>query len=133
MYIVLLTLCSFVCRYVDDWGYRIQRNYVGLDHLLLATRKHGKHLLIPPSTMNVKQPQSSHQLFFYPTEHPDNTLKAFTEFIQTFQLRYTAQFPDPPKTSLDTALHRWKILNTSETAPDPKPTIVQYDKLVSDW
>ena len=34
MYIHLLTLCSFVCRYVDDWGYRIQRNYVGLDDLL---------------------------------------------------------------------------------------------------
>ena len=99
----------------------------------MATRKHGTLLLIPPSTINDKQPQSSPQLFFDPTNHPDDTLKAFNEFTRTFQLRYTAQFPDIPRTSLDTALHRWKIQNTTTEITDPKPSLEQYDKLVSDW
>ena len=82
--------------------------------------------------MNSKQPHSD-DLFFDPTNHPDDTLKAFTEFIQTFQLRYAAQFPDPPKVSLDAALQRWKIANVSEAEPDPKPNLAQYDQVVADW
>ena len=82
--------------------------------------------------MTNTQPQS-HDLFFEPAKYPDNTLKAFTEFTQTFQLRYNAQFPDPPKVSLDSALQRWKITNTSETVPDPKPNLEQYDEIVSNW
>ena len=42
---------------------------------------------------NNKKPQS--EIFFDPSEHPDDTLKAFDEFIELFQLRYDAQFPDP--------------------------------------
>ena len=82
--------------------------------------------------MNDKQPQS-HDLFFDPSNHPDNTLKSFKEFTQTFQLRYAAQFPDPPKVSLDAALHRWKIANTTNEAPDPKPSLEQYDRVVAEW
>ena len=81
--------------------------------------------------MENKRPQSD--LFFDPTEHPDDTLKAFNEFTQTFELRYTAQFPDPPKVSLDAALARWKIANTNEANPDPKPTLNQYDEVVNKW
>ena len=82
--------------------------------------------------MNDKQPQS-HELFFDPQNHPDDPLKSFTEFIKTFQLRYAAQFPDPPKVSLDSALQRWKITNTTDTAADPKPTLEQYDDIVENW
>jgi hypothetical protein len=41
--------------------------------------------------------EASQQLFFDPDKHPEDTLKAFQEFIQTFELRYHAQYPDPPK------------------------------------
>ena len=68
---------------------------------------------------NNKQPQST--LFFDPDEHTDYTLKAFNDFIDLFELRYNAQFPDPPKLSLDAALMRWKITNTTEDQPNPKP------------
>ena len=82
--------------------------------------------------MSETQPQS-HSLFFDPSNHPDDTLKAFTEFTKTFQLRYAAQFPDPPKVSLDSALQRWKIANTTEALPDPRPTLQQYDEVVANW
>ena len=82
--------------------------------------------------MNDKQPQS-HELFFDPQNHPDDPLKSFTEFSKTFLLRYAAQFPDPPKVSLDSALQRWKITHTTDTVTDPKPTIEQYDEVVENW
>ena len=82
--------------------------------------------------MNNTQPQSS-DFLFDPTKHPDDSLKAFLEFVQTFELRYAAQFPDPPKVSLDAALNRWKITNTTEAIPDPKPTLAQYDAIVAEW
>ena len=50
-------------------------------------------------TVMDKQPQSNDTLFFDPTKHPDDSLKAFTEFVQIFDLRYAAQFPDLPKVS----------------------------------
>ena len=78
-----------------------------------------------------KRPQSD--LFFDPTDHPDNTLKAFNDFTRTFQLRYNAQFPDPPKVSLDAALTRWKYTNATAEQPDPKPTREQYDQVIANW
>jgi len=48
------------------------------------------------------------KLFFDPDEHPDQTLKAFEEFILDFSLRYEALYPDPPKVSLESAIQRWK-------------------------
>ena len=80
---------------------------------------------------NNNRPQSD--LFFDPTQHPDDTLKSFNDFVQMFELRYEAQFPDPPKVSLDAALNRWKIANTTDDAPDPKPTLAQYDEVVATW
>lgn len=80
----------------------------------------------------MNKPQS-HDLFFDPTNHPDDTLKAFNDFIKTFQLRYAAMFPDPPKVSLDAALNRWKISNTTTEAPIPQPTLQQYDQVVAEW
>ena len=44
------------------------------------------------------------RLFFDPDEHPESTLKAFQEFVQRFNLRYDALYPDPPKVSLEAAV-----------------------------
>ena len=58
------------------------------------------------------EPRSN--IFFDPDEHPEDTLKAFEEFIKVFSLRYEAQYPDPPKVSLESAIQRWKVVNTTE-------------------
>ena len=42
-----------------------------------------------------------------PCLHSDDALKVFTEFLQTFELRYAALYPDPPKVSMDAAIARW--------------------------
>ena len=61
-------------------------------------------------------------LHFDPDCHPDDTLKAFNEFIIDFELRYAANYPDPPKVSLEAALSRWKVENEdTKVSPD------QYD------
>ena len=77
--------------------------------------------------------EASQQLFFDPDKHSEDTLKAFQEFIQTFELRYHAQYPDPQKVSLDSAVERWKVANTTESNPQPKPTLDQYDKIRDEW
>ena len=77
--------------------------------------------------------EANQQLFFDPDKHPEDTLKAFQEFIQTFELRYHAQYPDPPKVSLDSAVERWKVANTTESNPQPEPTLDQYDKIRDEW
>ena len=71
--------------------------------------------------------ESRTDLYFDPDLFPNDLLKAFSEFIQDFVLRYEAKFPDPPKASLDTALERWKLLNPK------KPTIEEYDSIVEEW
>jgi hypothetical protein len=43
-------------------------------------------------------------LYFDPDIYPDNTLKAINKYIQLYELRYDAQYPDPPKVSLDAVL-----------------------------
>ena len=70
---------------------------------------------------------------FNPEDHPADTLKAFIEFTTTFEFRYEAEFPDPPRVSMDTAIERWKFANTSPTNTDPKPTLAQYDQIREDW
>ena len=73
------------------------------------------------------EPQSNSQVYFVPDEHPEDTLNSFQEFTRTFELRYNAQYPDPPKVSLEAAISRWKVSNATEEVPDPKPSIGQYD------
>ena len=68
------------------------------------------------------------QLFLDPDQHPDDTLKSFNELLQDFALRYDANFPDPPKVSMDTALERWKLGN-----PDKKPSLDEYDSIREEW
>ena len=69
-------------------------------------------------------------LSFDPDHHPEDTLKAFDEFVQRFELRYDAQYPDPPKVSMDAAIERWK-LGTND--PLKLPTVDEYDKIRSVW
>ena len=73
------------------------------------------------------------QLFFDPEEHPEETLKAFEEFTQTFELSYDAQYPDPPKVSIDSAIERWKFANATADNPQPKPTLAEYDQIRNEW
>ena len=71
---------------------------------------------------------SASTLYFDPDLHPDDTLRAFDEFIQSFTLRYDAQYADPPKVSLDAAISRWKLIND-----DKKPTVDDYDNIRDEW
>ena len=80
-----------------------------------------------------KHSNEPRSLFFDPDEHPDNTLKAFNEFTQMFELRYNAQYTDPPKVSIESAIERWKLINATEIQPNPKPTVVQYDQIRAEW
>ena len=70
----------------------------------------------------------SSTLFFDPDHHPDDTIKAFNEFVIDFVLRYDASYPDPPKVSLDSAITRWKIGNDNQN-----PNQGQYDTIVEEW
>jgi hypothetical protein len=69
-------------------------------------------------------------LCFNPDDHPDATLKAFDDFVQMYELRYDAQYPDPPKVSIDAAIERWKLTQQNAEA---KPTIDQYDEIRDEW
>ena len=76
----------------------------------------------------------SNRLFFDPDQHPEDTLKSFEQFIQSFELRYYAQYPDPPKVSLEAAIERWKITHTVKGSTEqPRPTLEQYDEICEDW
>ena len=77
------------------------------------------------------EPRSN--IFFDPDEHPEDTLKAFEEFIKVFSLRYEAQYPDPPKVSLESAIQRWKVVNTTEQNKTPTPSVDEYDKICIEW
>ena len=73
----------------------------------------------------------STQLCFYPDQYPDETLKAFNNFIQTFELRYEAAYPDPPKMSMEAALERWKL--TQANPAEARPSLEQYDEIKENW
>ena len=50
-------------------------------------------------------------LQFNPDNHPHSTLKAFNEFVEQFEFRYEAQFPDVPKHVLEEGVQTWKEAN----------------------
>ena len=66
-------------------------------------------------------------LFFDPDLHLDDTHKSFVDFVKRFELRYDASYPDPPKTSLEAALSRWKVANKKD------PSLEEYDAIVASW
>ena len=76
--------------------------------------------------------EAAHRIFFDPNEHPEHTLKAFEEFTQKFDLRYNAQYPDPPKVSMDAAIERLKVANTTGNV-EPKLNLQQYDEIREGW
>ena len=65
---------------------------------------------------------------FDPDRHTEEALKSFNEFVQMFDLRYKANYPDPPRASMETAIERWKIANKDE-----KPSLQQYDGINAEW
>ena len=71
------------------------------------------------------------RLFFDPDDHPENTLKAFEEFIQRFELCYDALYPDPRKVLLEAAFEKWGIMEATPENPSPKPKLEQFEK--DDW
>ena len=65
-------------------------------------------------------PRGVPHLQFNPDKHPHATLKAFNEFVDQYDFRYEAQYPEPPKNILDNAVVRWKSENN-----DANPTAGQ--------
>ena len=71
---------------------------------------------------------AQNKIYFDPDLHTEDTLKAFNEYAQLFELRYAATYPDPPKVSMDSAIQRWKIQNGNQ-----EPTIQQFDEIRDNW
>ena len=76
-----------------------------------------------------KEPQSSNSLFFDPNEYPENTLKAFNDYVELFELRYNAQFPDAQNGLVGFCTQKMEDVNAMERNPNPPPTLDQYDKI----
>ena len=55
-------------------------------------------------------------LQFDPDRYPHATLKAFNDFIEQFEFRYNAQYPEPSKSAIDNAILKWKASNDREIA-----------------
>ena len=55
------------------------------------------------------QMQRSSSVQFNPDDYPHATLKAFNEFIEQYEYRYEAQYPDPPKHAIENAVASWKV------------------------
>ena len=76
---------------------------------------------------------SASNLHFDPDSHTKDTLKQFREFCRLLEFRYEAQFPDPPKTSMDAAVERWKAVNRTAELQDLRPDVDQYDTIRDEW
>ena len=53
----------------------------------------------------------------------------FTDFCESFTLRYIALYPDPPKVLIEAAIARWKIETGTVENPYPRPSVYDYDRL----
>ena len=63
-------------------------------------------------------------LQFNPDKHPHATLKAFNDFIEQFEFRYNAQYPEPSRSAIENAISKWKALNNErEPAEKDKETM----------
>ena len=45
-------------------------------------------------------------------KYPHATLKAFNDFIEQFEFRYNAQYPEPSKAAVANAIAKWKASNS---------------------
>ena len=71
------------------------------------------------------------KLYFDPDLHPEETLKTFDEFVQDYELRYAASYPDPPKVSMDAAIQRWKLQHANHE--NANPSMAQFDEIKAAW
>ena len=67
-------------------------------------------------------------LYFDPDKISNDTLKAFAQFVEDFELHYDANYPDPSKVSLDSSIDRWKMANFGQ-----KPSLEQFNSIVHYW
>lgn len=58
--------------------------------------------------VNENSPRGIPSLQFDPDKYPYATLKAFNDFIEQFEFRYEAQYPEPQKNILDNGVLQWK-------------------------
>ena len=63
------------------------------------------------------KPRGVQTLQFNPDDHPYTTLKAFNEFIEQYEFRYDAQFPEVQKNMLTSAIEKFKTEN-ADADPD---------------
>ena len=73
-------------------------------------------------------------LQFDPDSYPHATLKAFNEFVEQYEFRYNAQYPEPPKTVMDNATLKWKSEHedadpSAAQKLDIRKEIVAHDKV----
>ena len=87
----------------------------------------------PPKEVRMEGNTHTESIFFDPDKNPSDTLKAFNSFCNRCELRYDAQFTDPPKTAMDSAIQRWTLEHTTERVPKPVPSVDQFDDMKSQW
>ena len=52
-------------------------------------------------------PRGIQNLQFNPDRFLHATLKAFSEFIEQYEFRYEAQYPEPPKHAIEACITKW--------------------------
>ena len=72
-------------------------------------------------------------IYFNPDNHPTDTWKAFRSFTNRFELRYGAQFTEPPRSAMDSAIQRWELQNPGDGDRKPIPTVQQFDAMKEEW
>ena len=83
------------------------------------------------STMDTDNanPRGVPNIQFDPDKHPFSTLKAFNEFIEQYEFRYDAQYPDVPRHMMESAVEKWK---SARAADAPDITAAQKETLRAD-
>ena len=71
-------------------------------------------------------------LQFNPDKHPHATLKAFNDFIEQFEFRYNAQYPEPSRSVMENAISKWKALNNEREPVEKHIKIMQNEWISKD-
>ena len=69
-------------------------------------------------------PRGIQNLQFNLDRFPHATLKAFNEFIEQYEFRYEAQYPEPPKHAIEACITKW----TATTKKEPTYTDMEFIK-----
>ena len=69
-------------------------------------------------------PRGIPNLQFNQDRFPHTTLKAFNEFIEQYEFRYEAQYPEPPKHAIEACITKW----TATTKREPTYTDMEFIK-----